>query len=659
MIYSLIYIRFIAILLVVLYHLNLQYFSFGYLGVDIFFILSGYLTVKKISTYDSALPSLVFISYLKNRFLRIYPPLLAVLSLVLIYSIAFFTQNDLSLVVNTSIYSILSLVNFIFVVKNTNYDDPETAQLLLHTWSLSVEFQFYLFFIVIYLLINKMEFNRKYYVGLFVLFIVFNLGSFFYGSIDYFSTEYRIFQFLAGVLVFLYKDRIKLNYISIFSLILVTPFIYFLKFDINYHPGVDAIFFTFYFTLIMFFALSIEKSVRFEVYPFLNFNFFPASCIHKIILYIASISYSIYLIHFPLFFIIDMDAGFNNYSDATNLIIKLSILLLFSSIIHKLFEVELVKSRISILLFSFFSIALILFLYMYVGSSIFSRYDAKQHAILHPLDTRYSVSVSGVACHNRTKDFCTFPSLNGSDKNLYLVGDSHAATLMEATLEKYQLTHNVIFMTLDGCPLLKNFQIFDINSQEDQLCTNAYNLRRLSLINVNPGTVILSSRLPLYTNEHYYNNGEGGVERGAAFYRKFISINNSSLFDNLPGLYSDIAKLNKLILIYPVPPNGFNVGHELRLFMNKNYTFDQDFLLPIMSTSKLNFINWSSEAYDILDSVSGNVLRIYPEKLLCETDNILVDRCFSNNDKVLYYFDDDHLSQYGANKIIADIVDNI
>ena len=158
--------RAVAVLSVIFFHINIiypnfNYFPGGYVGVDIFFVISGYLITKNLI---SEINSKNYINTACNFYIRRLRRIIPALFLVLFISFFIFSivllPNDLITFSKSLLSSIFFISNHFFHLNQISYAS-ETANInpLLHTWSLSVEEQFYLFFpfflILIYIFFKK------------------------------------------------------------------------------------------------------------------------------------------------------------------------------------------------------------------------------------------------------------------------------------------------------------------------------------------------------------------------------------------------------------------------------------------------------------------------------------------------------------------------
>ena len=138
--------RAISVLLVFFYHLKLDFLNFGYLGVDIFFVISGYVITTRLYEELDKTKKINFFSFYIKRFKRIFPVLIFILTAVLVF-IIFFQPLDLILG-NFSVYifTIFGLSNLYYLFSKKDYFDNVFEDTFGHTWSLGVEEQFYIVF---------------------------------------------------------------------------------------------------------------------------------------------------------------------------------------------------------------------------------------------------------------------------------------------------------------------------------------------------------------------------------------------------------------------------------------------------------------------------------------------------------------------------------
>ncbi len=135
--------RALAVLSVFLFHLYPQSLSGGFLGVDVFFVISGYL-ITKIIVRENALQTFSFTHFYARRIRRIFPALFVVLLVSTCMAVILLTPETYVNFMDSAKYSSAQISNFFFSQKVGYFDEGFSGQPLLHTWSLGVEEQFYL-----------------------------------------------------------------------------------------------------------------------------------------------------------------------------------------------------------------------------------------------------------------------------------------------------------------------------------------------------------------------------------------------------------------------------------------------------------------------------------------------------------------------------------
>ena len=137
--------RAIAVSSVVLHHAEISFLSGGYIGVDIFFVISGYLITAHILT-DLQADKFSFRTFYLRRLRRLLPCLYVVLAATIPFSWSMLMPDEFALYVNSLIGSVAYIANIVFW-QNTNNFSPSVDEMpLIHIWSQAVEEQFYLFF---------------------------------------------------------------------------------------------------------------------------------------------------------------------------------------------------------------------------------------------------------------------------------------------------------------------------------------------------------------------------------------------------------------------------------------------------------------------------------------------------------------------------------
>ena len=201
--------RAIAVMSVIFYHAALGGFTGGYVGVDIFFVISGYL-IGSIIMGDIARGKFTFANFYERRIRRIAPPLFLVLAVSSIAALFLLTPHQLREFGQALIATVVFLSNIYFRMKTGYFGSDTENNPLIHMWSLSVEEQFYVFFPVVLIVARRWRVLRLEWV-LPVLFAM-SLGWCLYrASTDpsggFFPAQTRAWELLAGSIVAVYRPR--------------------------------------------------------------------------------------------------------------------------------------------------------------------------------------------------------------------------------------------------------------------------------------------------------------------------------------------------------------------------------------------------------------------------------------------------------------------
>ena len=135
--------RAIAVLSVAIFHAEIGFFTGGYIGVDIFFVISGYL-ITNIIVREIGEGRFSYFKFYERRLRRIAPALIVVLAVVTALTMLLKTPKEARFFGESVTYAVLMISNFFFYQETNYFSAPLDTFALLHTWSLSVEEQFYL-----------------------------------------------------------------------------------------------------------------------------------------------------------------------------------------------------------------------------------------------------------------------------------------------------------------------------------------------------------------------------------------------------------------------------------------------------------------------------------------------------------------------------------
>jgi peptidoglycan/LPS O-acetylase OafA/YrhL len=147
--------RAVAVIAVMLYHLGFSWIPGGFLGVDLFFVISGYVITRLLIDSIQRSGCLDLRAFYKARIRRLFPPLVFMIFVTIIY-ISIWAPETMRRFVSDSPFALFGGMNWWLVFRHTDYFDTiSRPPLLQHTWSLGVEAQFYLIWPLILLLVLR------------------------------------------------------------------------------------------------------------------------------------------------------------------------------------------------------------------------------------------------------------------------------------------------------------------------------------------------------------------------------------------------------------------------------------------------------------------------------------------------------------------------
>ena len=152
-------VRAISIIAVILFHFGFHILPGGYVGVDMFFVISGYLITQMIAG-ELARGTFSIARFYKNRVVRLLPNLFLMIAASALISYFVLKPYDFFQYAKSLQFSAVYLTNMVFARQQGYFDMSRDAKPLLHTWSLSIEEQFYLIFPVFLILLYKFKTHR-------------------------------------------------------------------------------------------------------------------------------------------------------------------------------------------------------------------------------------------------------------------------------------------------------------------------------------------------------------------------------------------------------------------------------------------------------------------------------------------------------------------
>jgi peptidoglycan/LPS O-acetylase OafA/YrhL len=661
--------RAIAVVSVILYHAQIalfgrDWFEGGYIGVDIFFVISGYLITRIILSELHAKGSFSFLDFYERRARRILP----MLFVVIFISIPFAWQKLLPLNFVEYAKSILASLffssNFFFYFSTTQYGaDSALLKPFLNTWSLGVEEQFYLVFPILAILSYK-YYSKHFFtilVALSLLSLQFaELMEIRNSDLNFYLPFSRFWELAIGSML-AYRE---LNYRPLGDGIAKRAFpmlgLYLIIYSILFfdsktpHPGFHTL------IPIVGVALIIAFASKDELVGKLLGS--------KLFVWIGLISYSAYLWHYPIFAFSRM--GVNNHSNYDKfgwILITLALSISSYVLIEKPFRRSINKKCFVVLLASS-SILLITFSYYVVNSDgvpTVSRlgFNGKLiETVRRPTESFEngvdscndgSVLINGVS-------WCELGQKSASNYNVVVLGDSHSMS-STVTLNKVLSENGVkgLYFGTSGCPPLINLYAvrgYPHPNLQSTLCQNHVRAALDLAKNKRIKSVILIARWD------YYVDGSDSGSWQSITDQSFQNLDKQQARNEyekaVKNTYYAFARENvKVYVLLQIPHQKVNPKRIFEALMTKNnpkesisYLSDMaDTFLKVEEHKQRQTI--ASKAWKKLaeDEDSGEKLTLLdPSKVFCNSND-----CPIYDNKTSFYFDTDHASTDGFARLEA------
>jgi peptidoglycan/LPS O-acetylase OafA/YrhL len=328
--------RAIAVLAVIFYHTEINFFKGGFIGVDIFIVISGYVITKLFFFNNYSLSN-----FIEKRIRRLFPGLLLMILTTTLFSYFFLLPIHFMNLGQSLIANMFSISNFLFFYQSNYWDSAVLTKPLLHTWSISLEVQFYIFISIIFSLFRNYFFKIIFFFFLISIFLIlfFNNTVFEINFREFYLNNYflifaRLWEFLLGsIIAFVLNIKRfdnyfkKLNFFHNFGLLVILISLFIVQTPINY-PNLST------FIPVLGSAIIILSSNNQNSHFLLNNSF---------LIHIGKISYSLYLWHFPILIFFSYSFDFN--LSFLNKIYALLITYFISLISYKFVELPFYKKK--------------------------------------------------------------------------------------------------------------------------------------------------------------------------------------------------------------------------------------------------------------------------------------------------------------------------
>jgi peptidoglycan/LPS O-acetylase OafA/YrhL len=654
--------RAIAVGCVVVYHAGFELFGVrllpgGFLGVDVFFVISGYLIGSRVLAGLSA-GTFSLVSFYEHRARRILPALYAMLAVSLVAG-WFLLFSGQMLELGTSALATVTFWSNVFFWQQGGYAaEASTLRPLLHTWSLSVEEQFYLLFPLAILLLHRAL--RRAILALLILGAVLSLGlaecaSGRLPSASFYLLPTRVWELLAGVILAQMQlggtfsraapaTRNVLGMAGLLALLLPAAL-----FDENTkHPGILTAIPVAATALIIWLGAQGWAARLLSIRP---------------LVVVGLMSYSIYLWHQPLFAFARL-VSVNALTQPQ--LLGLTAMTAIAGALSYRFVERPFRDRSRFGNRSIWVLTLGGLVVLAGASAIIvgqQGFPTRFPAVLNganPKPTWTMLTQNGEPCHrNDSAAGCHF-EFGGNGPHWVLIGDSHAGVLATGLYDRAKtFASSFDAMIWGGCPVIFDVDYLGTPPEDSMGCYAANQERRAQLRALPPSVVVYSARMGAWLEGTRFDNGEGGVEPG---YMDLLTPTTPFSGDRTKALQAKVTATIKeilsmghqVVLVYPVPEVGWNVPQTVRKLVP---TLDANAWIADtgLTTSRERYFERNHLAFEAYDAVGEDprLVRIYPDQIFCDAST---GRCHTHDEASFFYSDDDHLSAPGADQVIAKIM---
>lgn len=592
--------RGVSVLLILLFHADFI-FRGGFVGVDIFFVISGFVITRML--LQEKITNEAGINWKKffyNRARRLIPSLSIVTIFTFILVVLTFDEAERFAAAN-EVFPVMFFWSNAFLFLKNDYLALD-ADVFTHMWSLAVEEQFYLLLPVVFVLarIVKKIFNigekhailfvfTSQIVVSFLISMLLTDFSFVIGVPQYllperfgfFATPARIWEILLGAIgsFIIFRAERQSKFVNVFAycgLIGIICSALFLDAWMKF-PGINAVP-----VVLASLTLVLYGNRVTLVSKLLNF---------RPLIWMGEISYNLYLVHWPILVIMKHQFGNNSTIRFAAMLISFPLAKGLYSRVDQPFRVlSEIKHKTTLIGLAVLVVTPIFFAatYLKVAPKVDLKVAATSNSLpYYSLGSNMCVDVA-ISDFDRSK--CISGSLNSSRK-LFLVGDSHAASISEAVISAYLKLNpegSVLVWSKSGCPFL-------IDDSPNRIC----DINRdfvMNLIRVEkPSEIVISNAITRYLGVKNLNELPRGLQSkleavGSSYQRSYAFLNQLEVPVNIvheipkldPMLYQRAVRLGKVQLSLMKTLENAAIGYT-----NVEFIDLADVICPKMACSRI------------------------------------------------------------------------
>ncbi|OLP61524.1 hypothetical protein BJF93_00920 [Xaviernesmea oryzae] len=656
--------RTLAVLPVLLFHAGLPGFSGGYVGVDLFFVISGYLITGIILSSERG-HGFSLLAFYERRVRRIMPALFLVILACLPFAWITMLPEQMASFGKSLMAVCLFVSNILFTLQTGYFASDAELQPLLHTWSLAVEEQFYVFFPLIMMATRRLPARTRMAILILVAAVSLALAQWTVGrapSEAFYLPHTRAWELLTGALAaFWMSERNQKGHDGAAMLGLAAIAVSVVAYDASTPvPSLYALLPVLGALAIILFAQPGTRVARLLSY--------------KAMTGIGLISYSLYLWHQPLFAFARIQSPTEPSLGRMLLLTLLAFVLAYLSwrCVEQPFRSRARPTRrsgVTALGVTAASGALV------IGIGLVAQ-SGEGLAFRVPAAAREAAAAAGKtdpvmgtclfdkgeAALPHPVKACLTPGTAASPT--ILIGDSHAGAMAGEALRGFSAAGEPLYvMAHSACVGFSGFAVSD--PKYHLRCNRFFTGIEDYIARSGIETVIMLSRWSLYVDGSPFDNGEGGIEHRRPTYVDLFDRRDSMGAQDDPERRARVLKaylddirayldrgLN-VVLIYPVPEAGWNVPDTVaRMIMNGDP-------LPLITTSYARYVERNKAVIDAFDTLQHPRLRkVKAADAFCHQP--LADRCLNADGAgSMLYFDDNHISDQGAARLVPEVIEAV
>jgi len=639
--------RALAVLPVILFHGGISGFSGGYIGVDIFFVISGYL-ITSIILDEIKRNDFSIINFYERRARRILPALSVVLICTTIAAYILMPPALLKSYSNSLVSVTTFSSNIYFYVTSGYFETASNEKPLLHTWSLAVEEQYYLFFPIMIALL--WSFGKRTLISILVSVtsISLLLAQFlsYRNAID--ANFYLIFSrawelFFGSLIAFLplNKWNIKQSQREIISILGLMLIIYSILFFNNATPFPSI--YTLLPVLGTCFIIIFSDST----------SYVGRLLSKKVLVSIGLISYSLYLWHQPLFAFLRLKSVGEPSAIKFIFAIFLTFILSYLSwkYVERPFRNKLKFTRHNI--FKYSALSIIVFLSIGLTGNITKGFEGRFDTQNYADSIKYSPKRD--KCHTKGSNYlpassaCTY---FGKNITWASFGDSHTVEPAYALAKSLELNDiGLLHLSFSGCPpsLLFKVDLPGCTKWINESLTYLENKKNITnvLLGFRYSAYLFGDQLDSYPNipnKNPKNKDTGLVANSTAKMAREI------YWKSFQKIVSRLLNAGKTIyILYPIPELPMDIHKAVSPFsiLSNSPTINLE-----KTTPSNYYFNRNKFIINKLDSLvyGAKLHAIKPFDIICDENY-----CPAIKDNKALYFDDNHLSLNGAELLVKSI----